>query len=188
MRTHALLSALALLACAGKQVQPTAPTEGTTYGRDAINPAIPKTDQSYSGGFEISDAEPTALVSPTEGLVARDGHYRIARRGSGEGLRTVGSDGETLRGELIRARSPRFGEPAVGTRVFYLASAPPSLRDARAADWAVGKVEGRDPILGKVIVAGHKVDPQRQILIPVDPLPSAEAEPAPEDGSSSSNG
>jgi hypothetical protein len=185
MRTSALLSALVLLACAGKQVQPTAPTEGTTYGRDAINPAIPKAEQSYSGGIEISDAEPTALISPTEGLVAREGHFRIARHQAGGGLRTVGSDGARISGELIRARSPRFGEPEVGTRVFYLASAAPSLRDARAADWEVGKVEGRDPILGKLVVSGHKVDPQRQILIPLDPLPSVEGEPARGSGSSS---
>jgi hypothetical protein len=169
MRTPALLFALALLACAGKQVQPTAPTESTTYGRDAINPAIPKTDQSYNGGFQVSDAEPTALISPTEGLVATDGHFRIARRQPDGALMTVGEDGVRLSGALIRARTPRFGEPQVGERVFYLDSAPPTVREARAARWVLGKVDGKDPILGKVVVAGHKVDPQR-LLIPLDPV------------------
>lgn len=172
MRKALIVSAALFFACAGQQLRQAEPTPAPVYGRDASNPAIPKTDQSYSAGIEISDAKPTALIVPNEGLVASGDHYRIAREAKDGGAQAVDDGEERFSGPLIHARTPRFGEPEVGEEVFYVDGASDSLHSARAARWKLGKVEGRDPIQGKVLISGHKVDPARGILIPVDPLPA----------------
>lgn len=172
MRKTLIVPAVLLLACAGQQLRQAEPTPETVYGRDSGNAAIPKTGQSYVAGVEITDAKPTTLIRPSEGLVATDGHYRIVQPLEGDASQAVDDGEERFSGALIHARAPRFGEPEVGASVFYLDGAGDSLTSARAANWQLGKVEGRDPILGKLIVSGHKVDPAHGVLIPVDPIPT----------------
>jgi hypothetical protein len=172
MRKALIVPAVWFLACAGQQIRQGEPTPETVYGRDSGNAAIPKTGQSYVAGIEITDAKPTALIRSSEGLVATDGHYRIARPLEGDASQAVDGGEERFSGALIHARAPRFGEAEVGDPVFYLDGAGDSLQSARAANWQLGKVEGRDPILGKLVVSGHKVDPARGVLIPVDPIPA----------------
>ena len=165
-----LVPALLLLACAGHSLRPSEPIPDANFGRDQGNPAIPKTSQNFGAGFEVGRADPTVLIAPGEGLVETDGHYRLVRPVGGDTLQAVDGNGERFAGQLIHARSPRFGEPEVGTTVFYLERPAASLRAARSANWTLGRVEGQDAMLGKVIISGHAIAPSHAVLIPTDPV------------------
>jgi hypothetical protein len=174
MRLRYLFVAVLVVGCAGKQLRMGDPVPETYYGRDSGNPEIPKTDSyAMQPRIEAVDRAPTAVVSPTEGMAPRDGHYQVVRHFGNDEVQAVSDKTQRWPGTLLRARSPKFGEPTVGAEVFYAEQPVHDVISARGARWAVGKVEGRDAILGKLIVSGHKVDPAVGVLIPLESLPDA---------------
>jgi hypothetical protein len=175
MRLRTLALATLVLGCAGKEVRLSSTGEPAPYfGRDAANPEIPKQDSAgFEPAIETVD-KPPALIAADEGLAESGGMFRIARHvaNSGEVQTVDGTD--KFAATLIRARLPKFGEPSKGEFVFYLDHTPDGgVNGARSAKWAVGRVEGRDALMGKLIISGHKIDPGTSVLIPLESLPAA---------------